>query len=125
MKNAESEEATTPTVDNPAGKLPASLASQEADPIEEKIRLDQKKGLKLAPNVSGIVRGVETLGAWAGGSLLANLRIKGIVEIERDSFLQSGLAGARKEAEISVAPQRGVGRGGMGEKMGWTLGAWA
>ncbi len=75
--------------------------------------------------VSGVIRGVETLGAWAGASLLANLRIRGVVDIDRDSFLQHGLAGARREAEVNVATQRNLPRARTGERGGWTLGTWA
>ncbi len=104
--------------------IPAHLASHDPDEIGDKLRHDQQKESK--PMVSGVIRGVETLGAWAGASLLANLRIKGVVDIDRDSFLQHGLAGARKEAEMNVVPQKNLPRAGMGERGGgWTLGAWA
>ena len=103
--------------------LPVSLEPQVQDLIEEKIRRDQDKGTK--PSVSGIIRGVESLGAWAGASLLIKLRIKGVVEIERDSFLQYGLAGARKDAEASAAPQKTMPRPSIGRQTGWTLGPWA
>ncbi len=102
---------------------PASLAPQVSDPIEEKIRREQEKGTK--PTVSGVIRGVGTLGAWAGASLMASLRIKGVVEIERDAFLQYGLAGARRDAEASAAPQKAMPRPSMGWQTGWTLGPWA
>lgn len=121
-------EVQTKTIDTTTDKkaseentpTPASLAPQLPDPIEEKIRREQDKGTK--PTVSGVIRGVETLGAWAGASLLVNLRIKGVVEIERDAFLQHGLAGARKDAEASAAPQK---RPSAGWQTGWTLGPWA
>lgn len=97
--------------------LPASLQPQIHDPIEEKLRQAAMKGAKAT--VSGVVRGVESLGAWAGGSLVAALKIKGVVEVERDGFLATGLAGAgRRERER----EKGVGGG---EKGGWTLGGWA
>ena len=109
-----------------AGKL-ASAMPQDANFIDEKLQREREKESK--PIVSGIIRSVETLGAWAGGSLLANLRIKGVVEIEKDSFLQHGLAGARREVETNLAQQKGYGAGmaraGMADKSGWTLGAWA
>ncbi len=109
-----------------AGKL-ASGMPQDANFIDEKLQREREKESK--PTVSGIIRSVETLGAWAGGSLLANLRIKGVVEIEKDSFLQHGLAGARKEVDTNIAQQKGyaagMARGGMADKSGWTLGAWA
>lgn len=42
-------------------------------------------------HVKGVVRGVETLGAWAGASLVASLRVKGVHEVEREEFLRHGL----------------------------------
>ncbi len=114
-------------LDSSKSKL-AGLEPQEPDPIEDKIRYEEAKGTKST--VSGVIRGVETLGAWAGGSLIAGLKIKGIVEVERESFLQYGLAGARKDTELSTVAQRqsfgpGMAKAGIGEKGGWTLGAWA
>ena len=104
--------------------VPASQQPQIEDPIDQRIRHDSEKESK--PPVSGVIRGVETLGAWAGASLLANLRIKGIVDIDRESYLQHGMAGARKEADVSAAMMKNVPRAGaMGEKVGWTLGTWA
>ena len=110
----------------PSAEKLASAMPQDANFIDEKLQREREKESK--PTVSGIIRSVETLGAWAGGSLLANLRIKGVVEIEKDSFLQHGLAGARKEVETHIAQQKGYGAGmarGMADKSGWTLGAWA
>ena len=107
-----------------------STAPHPPDPIADKLRRDQEAQGSY-PVVSGIVRGVETLGVWAGGSLLANLKIKSVVEIDRDAFLQHGIMGARRDAEASVvAPQRqaagpGIARTGVGDKTVWTLGAWA
>jgi actin-related protein len=89
--------------------LPASQTPLPPDPIEEKLRRDQNRGVKST--VSGVIRGVETLGAWAGASLLTNLRIKGLVEIERDTFLQYGLAGARRDMESNVGHRKSMGGG--------------
>lgn len=38
--------------------------------------------------IKGVVRGVETLGAWSGASLMASLRVKGKGEVEREEFLR-------------------------------------
>ncbi len=113
---------------DPSKNKLARLEPQEPDPIDEKIKCEESKGSK--PTVSGIVRGVETLGAWAGGSLVAGLKTKGVVEVDRDSFLQYGLSGAKKDLELSTQAKRqsfntGVTKAGIGEKAGWTLGAWA
>lgn len=96
-----------------------SLIPQVSDPIEEKIQREKDKGTK--PTVSGVIRGVDSLGAWAGASLLVSLRIKGVVEIQRDAFLQNGLAGARRDMEASIVPQKAMPR----PQAGWTLGPWA
>ena len=106
----------------------AGLEPQVPDPIEDKLRREEAKGRK--PTVSGVIRGVETLGAWAGTSLIGALKIKGIVEIERETFLQHGLSGAKRDSDTSVAQQRqsfgpGVPRAGGIEKVAWTLGGWA
>jgi actin-related protein len=112
-----------------AAQNQASSAPHPIDPIAEKLRLDQEAEVAHAA-ISGVVRGVETLGAWAGGSLLASLKIKSVVEIDRDTFLQHGIAGARRDGEPSVvALQRqgagpGIARPG-GDKTAWTLGTWA
>ncbi|KAF2175124.1 actin-like ATPase domain-containing protein [Zopfia rhizophila CBS 207.26] len=115
---------------NPETPLSAALQEQEEDAIEHKLaHLALKNGPPPVCTTGGTIRGVETLGAWAGASLVAQLRIRGIVEVERDKFLQHGLAGANREKDVSVVPQRqsigpGVGRG-AGERGSWTLGVWA
>ena len=106
----------------------AAMQDQVHDEITQKLERDRMKGAK--PTVSGVIRGVESLGAWAGGSLVASLKVKGVVDIERDAFLQHGLAGARKDADGSGTQHRqsvgpNIARGGVPERPGWTLGAWA
>ncbi|KAH0566070.1 hypothetical protein GP486_000535 [Trichoglossum hirsutum] len=115
--------------DDPSVPLHTSspaLEDPEPDPIDEKLRRENPQAAK--PPVHGIVRGVETLGAWAGGALIGNLKVKGIAQIEQDKFLQHGLAGASKEGDVGVATQRfsagpGAPRGtSAGERSSWTLG---
>ncbi|KAI9811739.1 MAG: hypothetical protein M1827_005284 [Pycnora praestabilis] len=115
--------------DNTEQPTPPSAASapQEHDPIEDKLRRDGLKGSK--PFHRGQIRGVASLGPWAGGSLVAGLKMKGVVEIEKDTFLQQGLAGASKRILVSLASQKPnmsmVGlRSGVGDRSSWTLGAW-
>ncbi|KAL8649076.1 MAG: hypothetical protein Q9210_004615 [Variospora velana] len=114
-------EDTNPVVERAA----THLEPQVRDPFAEKLDAAKMKTTKVT--AAGEIRGVETLGAWAGGSLVANLKVKGVVEVDRDSFLTNGLAGAKKESEVTHATQRmSLGaRSGLGEKTGWTLGAWA
>lgn len=113
-----------------SAQLQPSTTPHPPDPIADKLRRDQDAQVPQ-PIVSGVVRGVETLGVWAGGSLLASLKIKSIVEIDRDAFLQHGIMGARRDVEASVvAPQRqaggpGIARTAVGDKTVWTLGTWA
>jgi actin-related protein len=118
--------------DNPPAPPPAGLRDPERDVIEEKLaHMSLRHGAPPSSLVGGVLRGVETLGAWAGASMVAQLRIKGIVEIERDRFLKEGLHGASREKEVSVVPQRQsmgpgvVGARGGGERASWTLGVWA
>ncbi|KAL8649623.1 MAG: hypothetical protein Q9226_005496 [Calogaya cf. arnoldii] len=116
--------ANNPRLENPSGPK-TMLEPQVKDEITEKLEKNKMKG--LTAEMVGEVRGVETLGAWAGGSLAASLKVKGVVEIERDTFLANGLAGAKRESEMVAATQRmSLGaRTVLGEKNGWTLGNWA
>jgi actin-related protein len=107
------------------------LKEPEEDVIDQKLaHLSLRNGPPPSSSVGGTIRVVETLGTWAGASLVAKERIKGIVEIERERFLQYGLQGATREKEVSVVPQRmsmvpNMGRGAAGERASWTLGVWA
>lgn len=109
--------------------LPAGLQEPQIDNIDIKLA---NTSLKTGPPpecaIGGTIRGVHTLGAWAGASLVTNQRIRGIVEIERERYLQHGLQGASRDKEVSVIPQRqsmGPGVARAGERMSWTLGVWA
>ncbi|MCJ1408756.1 hypothetical protein MMC19_002832 [Ptychographa xylographoides] len=110
---------------------PTGLEPQIPDPIAEKLHHEDAK---VNPHtMSGHIRSIETLGAWAGASLVASMKIKGIVEIEREAFLQQGMAGAKREGDVSVVqpgrqslgPSIGIGKGGGMERGAWTLGGWA
>ncbi|KAI9801524.1 MAG: hypothetical protein M1833_002756 [Piccolia ochrophora] len=123
-----SNDANHATADQTSVESSAGLMDAEDDPVEQKLRREATKGAK--PQVQGVVRGVDSLGPWVGGSLVAHLKIRGVVEVDREKFLQQGLEGASKQAESSVVPTRssmgpGVGRGGPGDRSSWTLGIWA
>ncbi len=117
-------EAKNPEQHKP-GPVSAEGLQQEPDWWEDKMRRGAKHS---KADMANDFRVIESLGAWAGASLVANMRIKGIVEIEKDRFLQHGLAGATKEKEPSVVQQRQSfgpgGRSGAGERSSWTLGIW-
>lgn len=108
-------------------QYPAS-AEFEADTITKELSRIKAKGSK--PFTQGVVRGIESLGPWAGASIVANLKVKGVVEIEKDRFLQQGLSGGSRGVEPSVVPREtGFGSGttktGTGDRSSWTLGVWA
>ena len=77
--------------------------TREKDFVDEKFQKQKAKETPLGPQ--GVFRSIDTLGPWAGASLLTSLKIKGIVEVERERFLSHGLAGASREHEVSVIPQ--------------------
>lgn len=130
LRKQEGEDKVSESLD-PDNPLPAGLRPHDAWDKDAAIERDQKKsGPPPESLVGGVIRGVETLGAWAGASLVAQQRIRGIVEIDRERYLQHGLMGASREKEVSVVAQRQsmgpnvVGRG-AGERASWTLGVWA
>ena len=134
LRKEEGEDKFSESLDpnTPPAPVSAGLQSPEEDAIDVKLaRTSLRDGPPPACSTGGTVRGVETLGAWAGASLVAQLRIKGIVEIERERFLKDGLFGANREKEVSVVPQRqSMGPGAVvgraaGERASWTLGVWA
>ena len=117
-----------PAVNAVPAMLSPHLDLRLPDFVDEKFLEGQEGRTKPIVPVTEFIRSVETLGAWAGASLLATLRIKGIVEIERDTYLQYGLAGARKDpADVSVVAQKRLipSMPKAGERTTWTLGAWA
>ena len=74
-----------------------------------------------------MLRAVDSMGAWAGGSLVSQLRLPSVSTVEREQWLSHGLHGARKREELGKESNRKSVRGGLekGENSGWTLGAWA
>lgn len=110
--------------------LPPGLQNPEEDPIDTKLAHLALKNVPSASLVGGVIRGVDTLGPWAGASLVAHHRIKGIVEIEREKYLQHGLQGATQKEVSVVAQRQSMGAGmamgrGAGDRASWTLGVWA
>ena len=97
------------------------------DYVEEKLQKQAAKDVQA--NVQGVLRQVESLGSWTGASLLASLKIKSFVEIEREKYLSHGLAGAHRDLDISVVPQRQSYSSGAlkpgGDRSSWTLAGWA
>jgi hypothetical protein len=105
----------------------AAFEAQEADPIEEQIRREARKGAH--PSIQGILRAVESVGAWAGGSLLSTFKVPTVSLVEREQWLQHGVSGASKQGELPITNQRqSMGpsglRAGPGDRSSWTLGPW-
>ena len=107
---------------------PSSIATQtEEDAIEAKLA----RSRKLPPQIQGQIRAVHSLGAWAGASLVSQLRIPAMATIDRELWLQQGASGASKPSEVDVKVQQrqsmgagGLIRGSGGYHTNWTLGTW-
>jgi actin-related protein len=105
----------------------AAFEAQEADPIEEQIRREARNGDRQT--AQGTLRAVESLGAWGGGSLLSLFKTPAVSLVEREQWLQHGVAGASKQSELPTINQRqSIGpsglRAGLGDRSNWTLGPW-
>ncbi|CAL5867459.1 uncharacterized protein PFLUO_LOCUS1678 [Penicillium psychrofluorescens] len=98
-----------------------SKEEPELDFVEQKLRRQNKD---IPVPKQGVLREVESLGAWAGASLATSLKIRGMVEIDREKFLQHGLAGATRDSEPPVPDRRSGLRAG-GDRSSWTLAGWA
>ncbi|KAJ6096282.1 hypothetical protein N7486_007028 [Penicillium sp. IBT 16267x] len=118
--NGENQPTPTGTASSPQSeKLDPSKDEPEVDFVEQKLRRQNKD---TPVPVQGILREIDSLGAWAGASLVTSLKIRGMVEIEREKFLQHGLAGGTRDPE--PLPDR---RSGLraGDRSSWTLAGWA
>jgi Actin len=102
------------------------LHPAEKDYVEEKLHKQRSK--EVNSDSQGSLQCIESLGAWAGASLLTSLKVKSVVEVERDQFLSHGVFGATREADISAIAQRvgglAVGTTKSNDRSSWTLGNW-
>lgn len=95
----------------------------EIDFVEQKLQRNRDKDTK--PPIQGVLREVESLGPWAGASLVTSLKVRGLVEIEREKYLQYGLAGASRDLEShGHVPDRRSGLRSGGDRSSWTLAGW-
>ncbi|CAI7624085.1 unnamed protein product [Penicillium manginii] len=106
--------------DDEKEKSDPSKEEPEVDFVDQKLRRQNKD---IPVPVTGILREIESLGPWAGASLVTSLKIRGMVEIEREKFLQYGLAGATRDLEQPVPDRRSGLR--AGDRSSWTLAGWA
>jgi actin-related protein len=134
-----SESTTEPPSDDVIA-IPAHARLHDTNPIDTKLASLALNATTPTPP-AGTLRAVHSLGAWAGASLVTNLRIKGVVEIERERFASHGLVGGAVPGSVKpgvVGPAADSGYGGararqslgpgvkLGEKSaGWGLGVWA
>ncbi|KAI9811565.1 MAG: Actin- protein 10 [Phylliscum demangeonii] len=119
---------------------PTTMTTKQPEPEPATNDIDNdshERAAAAAPAPHGFVRAVSSLGAWAGASLLADRKVRGAVEVDRDRFLMHGLrvgagvgagAGAAAGAAAAAGPATGTGTGtgvgmGMGMGMGTGLGA--
>lgn len=117
----------------PPAPVPAHRRRQEPDPILDKINAQQSKYAPSVSQLEGEIRLVETLGAWAGASLTAAQRVKGVVEIEREAFAKDGLWGAQgaltkesgDERERKREARKSLGGAKAIAERGFSLGIWA
>ncbi|KAK5193380.1 hypothetical protein LTR99_006932 [Exophiala xenobiotica] len=92
------------------------------DFVEE--RLYKQKSKDASPSVPVTLRQVESLGPWAGASLVASLKAKSFVEIDREKFLSHGLAGAHRDIDTNITAHR-LTTAKSNERTSWTLAGWA
>ncbi|GAB0135438.1 hypothetical protein EsDP_00003776 [Epichloe bromicola] len=97
------------------------------DVVEAKIARNRP----VAHQFQGQLRAMHSLGAWAGASLLCQLKIPAMATIEREVWLQQGANGASRSSEVDVKAQQrqsmgatGLMRGSGGHHANWTLGVW-
>jgi hypothetical protein len=92
------------------------------DFVEE--MLFKQRSKDATPPVPAVLRQVDSLGPWAGASLIASLKAKSFVEIERDRFLSHGLAGAHRDFDPSILHQQRATAAKGNERTSWTLAGW-
>ncbi|KAI1127991.1 actin-domain-containing protein [Nemania abortiva] len=107
--------------------MKASETPQQVDLVENLI----KKERNYKPTVQGVLRAVDTLGPWCGGSLATQMKIPALATIDREIWLQQGVNGASRPSEVDIKTgQRqsmgpsGLIRGQAAQPNNWTLGVW-
>lgn len=110
--------------DNQAESDETEAQEPDLDFVEQKLRRNQPRDSK--PAIHGQFRQVNSLGAWAGASLVTSLKIRGFVEIEREKFLQQGLAGATRDPDAHHIANRqsGIRSSMVSDRSSWTLAGW-
>lgn len=106
----------------------AGTVESHEDVVEAKIARNRPVAHQ---QFQGQLRAMHSLGAWAGASLLCQLKIPAMATIEREVWLQQGANGASRSSEVDVKAQQrqsmgatGLMRGSGGHHANWTLGVW-
>ncbi|OQV05784.1 hypothetical protein CLAIMM_10457 [Cladophialophora immunda] len=87
-------------------------------------RLFKQKSRDAHQRVAPVLQQVESLGPWTGASLVASLKAKSFVEIERERFLSHGLAGAHRDLDPGALQQQRSTATKGSERTSWTLAGW-
>ena len=81
--------------------------------------------------MQGTLRAIDSLGPWCGASMTAQLKVPALAMVDRELWLQHGVAGASRPNDIDVKAQsrQSMGAGGLIRGQGaqpsnWTLGVW-
>lgn len=143
--NGGGDDQSTTVTDKPGtGGNGAADAKPAPDPVEAQIKrssnIDAKKMRDAdAASTHGELRAIESLGPWAGASLLAHLKPPVIASVDRDQWLAQGVAGAVRAADVDVKAtgqqrqsmatgglmvMRSASGAGGPAAANWTLGAW-
>lgn len=109
------------------GRMPAEPRKDLTEQLLEKTRNEAAANV----GIQNKLRAIHTLGAWSGGSMIAQLRAMAVATIDRDSWLQQGIHGASRPGEVDLKAQQrqSLGHGSLlhrssSTSTAWTLGAW-
>nr|OQO21703.1 hypothetical protein B0A51_11552 [Rachicladosporium sp. CCFEE 5018] len=86
----------TPGSADPTSNDPSSPRASIDPATSLALRIDRRLAVPSKHDIRGVVRGVENLGAWAGGSLFASLAksnasIRGVAEITKEDWDKRGV----------------------------------
>ncbi|KAH7635629.1 hypothetical protein B0T09DRAFT_25552 [Sordaria sp. MPI-SDFR-AT-0083] len=107
----------------------AANSLPEIDPIEAQLARTNPSSSSRKP-LHGQLRAIESLGPWAGGSLITHLKVPSVSTIDKDQWTQHGVTGATvRQADVEAKTQQrlswnAMNRGGREGKEPWTLGVW-
>lgn len=107
----------------------AANSVPEVDPIEAQLARTNPSPNSRKP-LHGQLRAIESLGPWAGGSLITHLKVPTVSTIDKDQWTQHGVTGATvRAADVEAKTQQrlswnAMNRGGREGKEPWTLGVW-